>query len=232
MPWLTHQLHQTHTLVGVFLHHLRDGHLEVIFCDVLASLTEGKHASLSADRLALSAARTIHLNCDLAQVDAPHEVHFPRVDLENVQPSVFVWIGKFDLAVDPAGPEQRLVQDIDAIGGHNHLDVVCRLEAIELVKQFKHRPLNLGVTTLLSVHTARSDGVDLVHEDDGGCMLAGHHEELAHHAASLANVLLDQFTARYSDEAALSVVRHCSGQQRLAGSRWSVEQNTLWLGNA
>mmetsp|Transcript_17530 Transcript_17530/g.52738 ORF Transcript_17530/g.52738 Transcript_17530/m.52738 type:complete len:264 (+) Transcript_17530:600-1391(+) len=63
-------------------------------------------------------------------------------------------------------------------------------------------------------------------------MLAGHHEELAHHAAALANVLLHQLAARHPDEAALRVVRHGPREQRLAGAWRPVEEDTLRLRDA
>ena len=58
-------------------------------------------------------------------------------------------------------------------------------------------------------------------------LIPGHDKELAHHAAALPNVLLHQLTAGHSDEGAVCVVRHCPGQQRLAGPRRSIQQHPL-----
>ena len=41
--------------------------------------------------------------------------------LEDVQPRGLVGVGELDLAVDAAGPQQRRIQDVDAVGGHEHL---------------------------------------------------------------------------------------------------------------
>lgn len=62
---------------------------------------------------------------------------------------------------------------------------------------------------------------------DQAVVTPGHHEEFPHHATALANVLLHQLTARHPDEGAVGVVRHCSGQQRLASSRRAIQQHTL-----
>ncbi len=47
-----------------------------------------------------------------------------------------------------------------------------------------------------------------------------HDEELAHHAAALANVLLHQLAARHANEGAVGVVRHRTRKQRLACTCW------------
>mmetsp|Transcript_38171 Transcript_38171/g.107902 ORF Transcript_38171/g.107902 Transcript_38171/m.107902 type:complete len:380 (+) Transcript_38171:280-1419(+) len=199
---------------------------------MLAALAQRKHPRLGAHRLAFGPAGAEHLVGDLLEINPAHEVHLPGVDLEDLQPSLLVRVRELHLAVDPPGPEQRVVEDVDAVRGHDHLDVLGRLEAVELVEQLEHGPLHLGVAALLALHPAGADRVDLVHEDDGGGVLPGHDEELAHQAAALADVLLHELAARDADEAAVRVVRHRPGEQRLAGPRRAVEQHALRLGNA
>ena len=63
-------------------------------------------------------------------------------------------------------------------------------------------------------------------------MLARHDEQLADHARSLANVLLNELRARDADEAAVGVMSDCPGEERLAGTRRAVEQDALGLGDA
>jgi len=53
--------------------------------------------------------------------------------------------GELDLAVQPAGPHQRRVERVRAVGGHEHLDVAARVEAVQLVDQLEHRALHLVV---------------------------------------------------------------------------------------
>jgi len=47
-----------------------------------------------------------------------------------------------------------------------HLDVLLRLETIELVKQLKHSSLHLTITTGAAFQTGRANRVNLIHEDN------------------------------------------------------------------
>jgi hypothetical protein len=57
----------------------------------------------------------------------------------------------------------------------------------------------------------------------------GHDEELADHARPFADVLLHELAAGHADEGAVCVVRHRARQQRLARSRWTVQQDALTM---
>lgn len=63
-----------------------------------------------------------------------------------------------------------------------YLNVLGGLETIQLVEELEHGALHLTVSAGASLETRGADRVDLVHEDDGGRMLTGHHEKLAHHS--------------------------------------------------
>ena len=55
---------------------------------------------------------------------------------------------------------------------NTHLDFVCGLKAVQLVKQFQHGALHLAVATATAAVCARAAyAVHLIHEDDAGCML-------------------------------------------------------------
>mmetsp|Transcript_399 Transcript_399/g.1076 ORF Transcript_399/g.1076 Transcript_399/m.1076 type:complete len:286 (-) Transcript_399:252-1109(-) len=136
----------------------------------------------------------------------------------------------FISAPDAPGAEQRRVEDVDAVGGHQHLDLVGAFKPVELVEELKHRALHLRVApAAAALHARRADAVNLVHEDDGRRVLPRHHEELAHHAGPLADVLLHKLRPRHADESAVCVVGHRAGQQRLARAWGPVQQHTLGL---
>ena len=99
-----------------------------------------------------------------------------------------------------------------------HLDVLLRLEAVELVEELEHGALHLAVAARAALDARRADRVDLVHEDDGGRVLARHHEQLAHHARALADELLDELAAAHADERALGVVGDGARQQSFASA--------------
>ena len=44
----------------------------------------------------------------------------------------------------------------------------------------------LAVASASRLNPGRPDGIDLVHEDDGGRVLPCHHKQLPHHPATLA----------------------------------------------
>ena len=45
----------------------------------------------------------------------------PGVDLEDVEARLLVGQRNLDLSVEPAGPQQRRVQRVRTVGGHDHL---------------------------------------------------------------------------------------------------------------
>ena len=47
--------------------------------------------------------------------------HLAGVNLEDVDARALVGVRELDLAVDAPGPQQRRIQDVDAVGGHQHL---------------------------------------------------------------------------------------------------------------
>ena len=179
----------------------------------------------------LSAGRSSHLLCDLPQVDPSGQVHPPRVDLQDLQPGLLTGSRKLNLTIDAAGTEQSRVEDVDAVGGHDDLDVLRRLEAVQLIEEFEHRPLNFRIAAA-GLDSRRSDGVDLVHEDDGGRVLASHGEQLSDHPGSFSDVLLDQLGSGHPDEGAVGVMGDGASEEGLSGAWRSVEKNSLGLSDA
>ena len=92
-----------------------------------------------------------------------------------------------------------MVEDVNPVGGHDHLDVLGCLEPVQLIEELQHGPLYLAVSAAARLYPGTADAVDLVHEDNGRGVLSGHHEQLPHHPAALANELLDQLGSRHSE---------------------------------
>ena len=95
-------------------------------------LSEREHTRLGAHRLTLGPGRVRHLLPDGPEVDAPKEVHLAGVDAHDVDAAVEVGVGELDLAVDAAGAEEGGVEGVDTVRGHDDLDVLGGLEAVEL----------------------------------------------------------------------------------------------------
>lgn len=58
---------------------------------------------------------------NLAQIDSSRKVHLSRVDFQNVQASLLIWRGEFDLAVNATRSQQGWIQYVDTIRCHDHL---------------------------------------------------------------------------------------------------------------
>ena len=206
---LLEQLLYAHILLRVLLHDLGDSHLEVLLGHMDAPLPEGVHPRLSARALDLRPGAAAHLLSNLPQVDSSGQVHPSAVNLQDIQPililvnnrivqntsnlpSILARRWEFNLSVNSAGSEQGRVQDVDSVGGHDHLDVLGGLKAVQLIEELQHGPLDLAVSAAAGLDPGAPDAVNLVHKDDGGGVLPGHHEQLPHHPAALSNELLDQ----------------------------------------
>ena len=205
-------------------------------------------AALSEPNLALRTAGIAQHRRNLLQVNSAHQVHLSAVDLKDLKPALYltrtarphrlVRVRELDLAIDAAGPEQRGVQNVNAVGGHDDLDAIGGLEAVQLVQQLHHRSLHL-VLAAVALAPRAADAVDLVHEDQARLVLSagqapsprlpGADEQLAHHARALANVLLYQLRTAQTNEGTVRVVGHRARQQRLARARRAVKQHALGL---
>ena len=85
-----------------------------------------------------------------------------------------------DLPVEAAGAQQGGVQDVGAVGGGDENDVGGGVEAVHLDQQLVEGLLALVVPAAGARAAVAADGVDLVDEDDGGGVLLGLVEQVAH----------------------------------------------------
>ena len=72
-----------------------------------------------------------------------------------------------------------------------------------------------------------ADGVDLGDEDDGGRLLAGGLEQVAHTACPHTHEHLHEVGARHRHERHTGLTRHRPGEQRLAGAGRADQQHAL-----
>ena len=102
--------------------------------------------------------RRVHV--DLAGVDAKDRLAAPEVRVAHG-----------DLAIEPAGAEQRRIEDVLAVGRGDDDDALVTLEAVHLDEQLVERLLALFVAERVAA-AAAADGVELVDEDDAGAVAA------------------------------------------------------------
>ena len=96
-------------------------------------LPQREHTRLSADCLRLRTRCPYHLLAYSSQIDPPHQVHLPRVDFEDLDSRVEGGVGELYLPVDPAGPQQGRVKDVDSVSRHYDLDSLGGLEPVQLI---------------------------------------------------------------------------------------------------
>ena len=131
-----------------------------------------------------------HLDNTL-EINLPVGNHALAVDLHNLQPPNLVRQADLDLPVQAARAEERGVEGVGAIRGHDDLGLAEVVEAVELVEQLHQRALDLAIRRRSFGEAAAADGVDLVHEDDARLVLLGVAEHLADQAGGLADVLVN-----------------------------------------
>ena len=115
--------------------------------------------------------------------------------------------------------------------------MACGDLIIQIFEDFRY----LAVPAAPRLNPGRPDGVDLVHEDDGGRVLPRHHKQLPHHPAALAcgnravavlkrilkydilntNELLDKLRSGNANESAFCVMSNCARKQGLA---WNMQR--------
>ena len=100
------------------------------------------------------------------QVDAFGERLALGVHVENLLPALQVGTVDDDLSVEPAGTQQRRVEDVGPVGRRDHDHAGLHVEAVELDEQLIEGLLPLVVPAAETGATVASNGVDLVDEDD------------------------------------------------------------------
>ena len=132
-----------------------------------------------------------------------------------------------DLAVEPAGPQQRGVQDVRPVRRGDQDDVGAGVEAVHLDEQLVQRLLALVVPAAQAGAALAADRVDLVDEDDARGVLLGLLEQVAHPGGADTDEHLDEVRAGDRVERHARLTGDGPRQQRLAGAGRPVQQHAL-----
>src|SRR5581483_580119 len=133
-------------------------------------------------------------------------------------------------AVETSRTQQRRIEDVRPVSGGHQDDAFVRFETVHLDQQLVQGLLALIVSATETSATVTSDGVDFVDEDNARRILLTLLEQVTYPACAHAYEHLDEVRTRDREERNVRFAGHRSGQQGLAGSRRSDEQNAL--GNA
>ena len=149
------------------------------------------------------------------------------VDGEDALAALEVGTVDHDLAVEAAGTQQRRVEDVGPVGGGDQDDAGLGVEAVHLDQQLVQGLLALVVSTAEAGAAVAADRVDLVDEDDGGCVGLGLLEQVADPAGADTDEHLDEVGSGDRVERHAGLAGDGAGEQRLTGTGRAVEQHAL-----
>ena len=161
------------------------------------------------------------------EVDVHRERLALGVDRQHRLAALEVGGADRDLPVEPAGPQQRRVQDVGPVGGRDQDDAALGVEPVHLDQQLVQRLLALVVTAAHAGAAVPADRVDLVDEDDRRRVGLGLLEQIADPGRTDADEHLDEVRPGDRVERHPGLAGDRPGQQRLTGSRRAVEQDAL-----
>ncbi len=120
------------------------------------------------------------------------------------------------LTVEPAGAQKRGVQNLGPVGRGQQHEPGRRIEPVELGQELVQGLLLLVMPAAARIEPARpAERIQLVDEDDGGRLLAGLLEQIAHARRADADEHLDEFRAADGEERHARLAGHRPGQSVL-----------------
>ncbi len=212
-------------LAGAVFLYLVDRGLEVLHTDLRAVVTDGEHSGLGGDGGDVGTVVAVSTTSECLVVGAVGDVHVAGVDLEDLDTTLLVGFGHLDEAVEPAWPENRPIEHVEAVRRRDDSHLTAVLEAVHLRQQLHHRPLDLGVARGLRLRPLRGNRVYLVDKDDRRFALGGEFEQIADEPGTLTNELSDQLGAGHLDEGGVGLVGDRTGEHRLTGAGRTVQED-------
>ena len=134
-----------------------------------------------------------------------------------------------DLPVEAAGPQQRRVEHLGAVGGPHDDDADAAVKAVHLDQDLVERVLALVVSAHgCALPGARlADRVQLIDEDDARGFAFGFGEQVAYARGADADEHLDEVGAAQAEERHAGFSGDRARQQRLAGAGRADEQHAF-----
>ena len=207
-------------------HDTVDGTVDLLPADGGLAVAGGGDGGLIHEVLELSAGETGSTTGDGLEVDVGFERLATGVDAKDALTALEVGKVDGDLAIETAGTEEGLVQNIDTVGSGNGNDAGVAIETVHLDKDLVDGLLTLIVTTGETGTTLTTDGIDLIDEDDAGCILLGLTEDVADTGGTDTDEHLDELGTRDGDEGNTGLTSDGLGQEGLTSTGRSVQDDT------
>jgi hypothetical protein len=174
--------------------------LEVLWQHYVSVFAHGLHTCFLADGLDVCCRDFVGARHVVFQVDLLGQIHFVGASLEHETLLTSVWHREFDLTVQTARSKQRRVKSVRSVRRHNYFHICRLVEAIHLTKQLNQNSLDFTISTSVRIVSLSCNSIDFVNENDGGCILFRHAEDITDHAGTFTKVLLHELTADHSDD--------------------------------
>ena len=197
--------------------------IEVSPGDVLAATPCGEDRRLVADVGQVGAGQSARLLGHEPKVHVPQRL-VARVHPKHALAPLHIGRGDEDLAVEASGAQQRRVELVEQVGGGDHDQSSARGEAVHLDQQLVERLVLLAGEVCAA---AAADGVELVDEDDRRLLLARDREQTPDASRAKAREHLDERRRRLGEELCARLVCDSLGQQRLACTWRTVQEDAL-----
>src|SRR5581483_9621985 len=218
---------QQHALALRAGHDAVDGLFQRVHGDLLAVGPRGQQRALVDHVGQVGAGESRRPAGDYVQVGVRGDGLAPGVYPQDPLASGQVRLGDHDLAVEPAGPQQRRVQDVGPVGGGDDDDAALGVEAVELDQHLVQGLLALVVAATEASAAVPSDRVDLVHEYDRRRIGLRLLEQVTDPGRADTDEHLDEVRTGDRVERHAGLACHRAGEQRLAGAGRAVEQHAL-----
>ncbi len=199
-------------------HHLVLGILEILHVHLRFVAPRGKQRRLIDDVGELRAREPRRAARDALQVHPGRHRDLARVHAQDLLASLEIGHVHNDLAVEPARPQQRRIENVGTVRGREQNHAFVRFEAVHLDEQLVQRLLALVVPSAQTGAAVAADGVDFVDEDDARRVGLALLEQVAHTRGADADEHLDEVGARHGEERPPRFTGDGFGKQR-SGNR-------------
>ena len=208
-------------------HDLVLGYFEVVHVDGLAVVACGGEGGLVDHVGEVGTGEARCSTSEDVEVDVFGHGDLLGVDLEDFFAATDVGTIDDDATIEAAGAEKSGVENVGAVGRGDEDDTVVGLEAVHLDEELVEGLLALVVSAAEACATVTTDCVDFVDEDDAGGVLLALLEEVADAGCADADEHFDEVRTGDGEEGNVGFARYCAGEEGLACSRRSDEEDAL-----
>ena len=168
------------------------------------------------------------LSCEKFEVNTLVHLDFAQVNLENFH--TIVQLGELDinLAVETPGAQERLVEDVNAVGGSEDNHATIGAETIHFGEELVERVFALIVRAHIRILAAgTSHSVDFVDKHDARSLLLGLTEEVADARSTHTHKHFDKVGAGEREERHICFAGDSLCEEGFTGSRRSHKEGTF-----